>query len=115
MDVFYIHFHEAELAQRMAALAAAGYRVRGHWSTESVARFDDGWPDAFVISLDRLPSHGRRYAEWIWQAKKRQHLPIVFVGGKPDKVAATRERLPAARYCDGAALLETLERTLATA
>ena len=36
-----------------------------------------------MISLDRLPSHGRAVAEWLWEAKKRQHIPIVFLGGQP--------------------------------
>jgi hypothetical protein len=62
-----------------------------------------------VISLDRLPSHGRAIAELIWEAKKRQRIPILFAGGAPDKVKATREKLPKARYCGWDEVLRTLE------
>ena len=65
-------------------------------------------PDAVVISLDRLPSHGRAVAEWLWQAKKRQSIPLVFVGGTAEKVETMRERFPAAVYCARERLVEML-------
>ncbi len=56
-----------------------------HFNTETVADFKNDLPEALVISLDRLPSHGRQYAQWFLEAKKRQHIPIVFCGGLPEK------------------------------
>ena len=83
--IFFIHFNEAELKEKIAPLKKAGYKVDFHFSTETVADLKNNLPDVLVISLDRLPSHGKAYAEWMWEAKKRQHIPIVFYGGKPKR------------------------------
>lgn len=83
----------------MAALRAAGYVVVSHWSTATAPKVPKDLPDAFVISLDQLPSHGRALAEWVWEAKRRQGIPIVFEGGEPEKVAATKAKFPRATYC----------------
>ncbi len=74
-------------------------------------KWPDGWlPDLMVISLDRLPSHGRAVAEWVWEAKKRQHIPILFCGGEPDKVAATKAKFPKAIYCATDAVAATIAK-----
>jgi len=71
--IFFIHFHEAELKEKIQPLKQAGYKVGYHFSTESVADFRQDLPDVLVICLDRLPSHGRRYAEWLWEAKNKNY------------------------------------------
>jgi len=76
-----------------------GLKIHSHFSTTETARWGETLPDIFVISLDRLPSHGRQYAQWLWEAKKRQHIPIVFVGGEDEKVKATQLKFPKAVYC----------------
>lgn len=106
--VYYVHWNGAELEERAAALERAGFAVLGHSEAGDRPRLPQPPPDAVVISLDRLPSHGRAVAEWIWEAKSRQQIPILFVGGKPDKVATTREKLPNATYCESSELLTTL-------
>ncbi len=81
--ILYVHWNEAEAAAHAEMLAASGHEVVVHASTDG--KFSNEWlPDALVISLDRLPSHGRAVAEWFWEAKKRRHIPIIFTGGKPD-------------------------------
>jgi DNA-binding response OmpR family regulator len=107
-DLFYVHWDEAEALQHAANLSAAGHRVRTHARAEDTVRLGERTPDAVVISLDRLPSHGRAVAEWLWQAKKRQSIPLVFVGGRAEKVEAMRERFPAAVFCARERLRETL-------
>ena len=108
--IFFIHFNEVELKEKIQPLKQVGYDVEYHFSTETVADFRDNLPDVLVVCLDRLPSHGRRYAEWLWETKKRQHIPIVFCGGKPEKVLTTKEKLPKATYCSNEKLLVTLEK-----
>jgi hypothetical protein len=108
--VFYVHWNEAELKERMSELAAAGHEVRGHGSTSTTFRWGEWMPDAVVISLDRLPSHGRAVAEWIVEAKKRKQIVIIFAGGLPDKVEATRAKFPDAIYCSSESVAETLAR-----
>ena len=98
--IFFVHWHEAEVKQRVRDLEVDGHEVGCHWSQAEHMRLGDGLPDIMVISLDRLPSHGRQIAEWLWEAKKRQHIPIIFAGGKPDKIEATRTKFPTAVYCE---------------
>ncbi len=107
-DLFYVHWDEAEARQHAADLSAAGHGVRSHARAGETIRLGHRMPDCVVISLDRLPSHGRAVAEWFWQAKKRQSIPLVFVGGKAEKVEAMRERFPAAVFCARERLAETL-------
>jgi len=95
-------------------LKKAGYKIASHWSTETHARFGEALPDAVVISLDRLPSHGRAVAEWFVEAKKRQHIPIIFAGGQSDKVQATKAKFPQAAFCATEELAAALERALQT-
>lgn len=108
--IFFIHFNGAELKEKIQPLKKAGYIVEYHFSTETVADFRDDLPDTLIICLDSLPSHGRRYAEWLWEAKKRQHIPIIFCGGKPEKVITVKEKLPKAIFCSNEKLLATLEK-----
>ena len=108
--IFFIHFHEAELKEKIQPLKQAGYKVDYHFSTETTANLKDNLPDALVISLDRLPSHGKAYAEWLWEAKRRQHIPIIFCGGKPEKVIAAKDKLPKVIFCSNEKLLAILEK-----
>ena len=108
--IFFIHFNEEELKEKIQPLRQTGYKVDYHFSTESVADLRQVPPDVLVICLDRLPSQLRRYAEWLWEAKKRQHILIVFCGGIPEKVLITKEKLPKAIYCSNEKLLATLEK-----
>jgi hypothetical protein len=50
-------------------------------------------PEALVISLDRLPSHGRQIAEW-FRRRRRQAIPLVFVGRAAEKVEEFPARFP---------------------
>ncbi len=56
---------------------------------------------AFLISLERLPSHGRAFVE-------RRHIPIVFVSGAEEKVAVARREFPQAASCTPEGLTETV-------
>lgn len=107
--IFYVHWNEGEALERITPMTEAGHDVRAHWSTDSSPSMKGDLPDAVVISLDRLPSHGRAVAEWILEAKSRRHIPIVFEGGKPDKVAVVREKLSGARFCDTGHAVDMLE------
>jgi NADPH-dependent ferric siderophore reductase len=111
--VFLLHWHRTEGEERAAALRAAGHTVALHWSTATSPALKDALPDIAVISLDRLPSHGRAVAEWLWEAKKRQHIPIIFAGGEREKVAAIRAEFPRAVYCSPSAVAATVARLAA--
>lgn len=110
MKIFFIHWNEVELKEKITPLIKAGFSVDFHFSQENTANLKNNLPDALVICLDRLPSHGRAYAEWMWEAKKRQQIPIVFCGGQPEKVEATRKKFPKAIFCSNEKLTATLEK-----
>lgn len=109
-SVILVHWNEAEARALAAPLIQFGFRVALHWSSEAQADFRTELPDALVISLELLPSHGRAIAEWFWEAKKRQGIPLLFCGGKADKVDALRTRFPRAVFCPRDQLILELQR-----
>jgi hypothetical protein len=102
--LFYLHWHEQELIERIEPLKDLGLNIQAHWSTYETPMWVEGLPDIFVISLDRLPSHGKKYAEWLLKAKKRQHIPLIFVDGQSDKVELLQQNFPKAIFCKSDAL-----------
>lgn len=87
----------ADLAKQHAkVLKAAGYAVDSSAMQGSgiVGQMRDLAPDAVVIDLDRLPSSGREMAIMLRSSKSTRHIPIVFAGGVPEKVARLRAELP---------------------
>ena len=55
-------------------------------------------PDAVVLDLDRLPSHGREVGTMLRDSKNTRHLPLVFAGGAPEKIERIRVELPDAAF-----------------
>jgi hypothetical protein len=108
--IFFIHFNEEELKEKIEPLKKAGYKIDYHFSTETPANFEDNLPEALVICLDRLPSHGRAYAEWMWEAKKRQHIPIIFCGGEHEKIEIVKARFAKAVFCRNEKLVSVLQK-----
>ncbi len=96
--VTYIHWSEAEARPVADRLLAAGHEVTVHWSQAEEMRHET-LPEVLVISLERLPSHGRAVAQWLWGARYGRAIPIVFVGGHPDRVERARLQFPAAVFC----------------
>jgi hypothetical protein len=109
-NIYYIHWNEGEAEERAKPLIEAGHDVHLHWSSDAHAKLKDPPPEVLVISLDRLPSHGRAIAEWFWEAKARQAIPIIFVGGEKEKVAAARKAFPKARFCGSGNLIAALRQ-----
>jgi hypothetical protein len=94
------HWREEEAKPLIAELRKAGFTVDydslpGSGSFRSMAERDTA---AAVIDLTRLPSHGRAVAAELRARKTLRHIPIVFVDGAPEKVAAIRKELPDAIY-----------------
>ncbi len=77
------------------------------------ARFAPSLPDAVVIDLSRMPSHGREVAQALRSAKGTRHLPIVFVDGEPEKVKRTKQLLPDAIYTTWGRIKTALPKAIA--
>lgn len=109
-----VHWKESEAGEYIELLTAAGYLV------EYTSEFGPGlmriWrespPDAFVIDLSRLPSHGREIAVALRQSRATRTIPIVFCEGAEEKIAKIRAELPDATYCVRGSLRAGLRRAL---
>jgi len=109
-----IHWRSAEGRVRVRELRAAGYRVEYDEDAPAALRgAKDEPPEAILIDLARLPSHGREMAWALRQAKRTRAIPLVFVGGEPTKVARLRRELPDATYTTWEDVVRALERALA--
>jgi hypothetical protein len=116
MRVRLIHWNGPEGRERKSRLVSLGYQ----------AEFDDldgpgvmrklrvNPPDAFVIDLSRLPSHGREVGMSLRTIKVTRAVPIVFVDGDPEKVKGIKSLLPDATYTTWARLKDALPRAIAS-
>jgi CheY-like chemotaxis protein len=107
-----IHWNAAEAARYLTLLKEAGHHVE--YSPEFSPPLMRDWrscpPDAFVIDLTRLPSHGREIAVALRQSKATRAVPIVFCEGEEAKIAKTRALLPDAVYCPFSRLKSNLRK-----
>lgn len=98
-----IHWNAAEAGQRAERLRRAGYDVTPFSAVDGPAvlrslRSDP--PEAVVIDLARLPSHGRAVGVALRQHKATRDVPLVFIEGDPEKTAKVRRLIPDAVYAD---------------
>ena len=98
-----IHWNAAEAAERAARLPADEFEVdHAPLDTASLRALRTNPPDALLIDLGRLPSHGRDVGVAMRQTRTTRGLPLVFVDGDPAKVELVRQLLPDAVYTDWA-------------
>lgn len=97
-----------ELQQAGIAVDATPLKPGG-----GIGQFRANIPEAILIDLDRLPSHGREVAVALRNSKLTRHIPIIFAGGVPEKVERVRQELPDAVFTDwkrvGAAIAKAIK------
>ncbi len=95
-----IHWKPAEAGPLVEACRACGYEVEyDDVPFPALAKtIRHNQPDALVIDLTRLPSHGREAAMAIRRTKYSRHIPIIFVDGEAEKVEKVRQQLPDATF-----------------
>lgn len=99
--VFLIHWSLEELDALRGALTAAGLDVVGSEAEDgarAASAISAAPPEAVLISLRRLPSHGRETAKYLRSQSVGRDIPILFFDGAPDKIEATRAAVPDAEY-----------------
>jgi len=103
--------------ERVRTLEKARFRVNAkpHSPGRIVGETRDIGPDAIVIDLDRLPSHGRQIALVLRLSKSTRAIPIVFAGGEPGKVARVKSELPDAVYAAWSGIGPAIREALANA
>ena len=90
-----------DLAPHARTLESAGYRVEaGPVDQTTLRTLAADPPAAVVIDLSRQPSLGRDIGVALRHTKRTRHIPLVFVGGEPDKLARVKEVLPDATYAN---------------
>ncbi len=100
MRIRLVHWKAAEGEEAAAGLRRAGFAVDyGVMGPELLRSIRSRPPDAFVIDLTRVPSHGREAARAFRLGKATRHVPIVFAGGAAEKVGPIRETFPDAAFC----------------
>ena len=109
-----LHWKASEAARHIDLLRQAGYKIdyEERFRPALMTAWRESPPDAFVIDLSRLPSHGREIAIALRQSPRTRCVPIVFCGGDEEKVNAIRNTLPDASYSTAEKLRSTLRKAL---
>jgi DNA-binding response OmpR family regulator len=109
--LFLIHWKLAEAEDLAKPLRAAGWQVEIEAADGARAgqRILADPPEAVVIYLTRLPSHGRETAHALRSYKAGREIPILFIDGETEKVEQVRAKVPDASYLRSADLQPTLD------
>jgi CheY-like chemotaxis protein len=95
-------------------LEASGFTVDAKpFEPSTLKALANDSPDAVVIDLGRLPSHGRDVGVAVRTRASTRHLPLVFVDGSADKVDRTRQQLPDAIYTVSGRLNDVVRHAIA--
>jgi hypothetical protein len=91
--LYLVHWNETEAQELAATLQEKGWIVTIHHSPGQfkMGELRSNPPASFLISLRRLPSHGREIANALWSSKWGKEIPIIFFDGKPENLDALRE------------------------
>ncbi len=103
--------------ERAALLERGGFTVDASPLNPSglLGHFRATAPQAAVIDLDRLPSHGFEVAAALRRSKWTRHIAIVFAGGPAEKVDRIRRELPDACFTNWANVARALKQALKNA
>ncbi|MCR9248438.1 MAG: hypothetical protein NXI31_25710 [bacterium] len=119
-----VHWHEVEGEERAERLRRHGHDVRLHWQQEQgsalTRMLKAAPPEALVIDLGRLPSHGREVATWLRGRKATRHVPIVFVpkdetATDKAKTARAKEAFPDAMFAPWSRIKGAVARAIRSA
>ena len=109
-----VHWNVDEAKIRAKKLRDAGYHVDCDVLSPVVMRdMKKKPPTTVIIDLGRLPMQGRDLGLAIRHFKTTRHIPIIFVGGDPEKVKRTMEHLPDAVYTSWSRIRSTLKAAIA--
>lgn len=102
MRVVLIGWKDADVQARATELRAGGLDVEAFvpigGATPLFRSLRESPPDAVIIDLDRLPSHGKAVGVAMRDSKSLRGIPLVYAGGVKEKVAGIRELPPDAVY-----------------
>lgn len=113
-EVCLFHRHREEVEQIIRELNKAGYRIEhSDVSPAALRRLREDPPAAVIIDLMHAPSGGRDVGIYIRHYRATRHVPIVFAGGDPLKVAKIRKHIPDAVYTEWNTVKRALKDAIA--
>lgn len=109
-----ISWNTVAASERKRSLEGQGFRVDPVMSrsTGMVGKLTAAAPLALVIDLDSKPAYGREIAIYLRNAASVRHLPLVFAGGAPEKIARVHVEIPDAVYCTWDTVREGINRAI---
>ena len=109
------HWKSKEAEVLIAKLTRRGLRrcINAETQSPSVRELKESGAVAVVIDLSRLPSHGKYVGAWVRGSKSTRHIPLVFVGGEAEKVAAIKKQMPDAVYSSVTGVGAALKKAIA--
>ena len=109
-----IHGRPKEGEKYCELLQDAGYQVvlEKEQGGAILRKLKSDQPDAVLIDLTRMPSHGRDVAVGLRLAMITRSLPLVFIGGDAAKVAKVERLLPDAVYTSWDRVLDRLDSAI---
>ena len=109
-----IHWNLAEAEEKARQLLSAGFSVQYDLPPypELLRGLSQNPPDAILIDLSRLPSQGRDLGVALRQVKATRYVPLLFMGGEPQKIERIRELLPDATFTDWKEIENALKHAL---
>ncbi len=110
--LFLIYWNAAEAEQLAAPLRQDGWDVEvesADGARAGQAILADP-PDAVVVYLTRLPSHGRETMHGLRGSKAGRDIPIICVGGDGEALAKTKKKVRDAIYVEEPGLRRALAR-----
>ena len=110
-----IHWNQTQAIERAGELRSMGFAVDAEpvQPSGSMKAMREDPPDAFVIDLSRLPSHGRTIGFVLRQTKATRAIPLVFVDGEGAKVASVKKLLPDAMFTTWARIERDVRKAIA--
>ncbi|MFC1662226.1 hypothetical protein ACFL3S_12385 [Gemmatimonadota bacterium] len=95
-----VHWNEPEGGERASQMEGLGYAVLWKPSDPGalLQLMKEDPPEAAVIDLSRSPAMGRDFGVALRVAASTRRVPLVFVGGDPEKVGKIQAILPDAGY-----------------
>lgn len=112
-----VHWNEKEGRERAADLRGSG--VEAEWGPmdprELIEDLKARPPELLIIDLGRSPALGRDVGVAIRVYGGTRGIPLLFVGGKAEKVERVREVLPDAAFGDWEGIGETIHAAIASA
>lgn len=114
--VVVVHWKPELASEGLDALRNVGHEVEIYADQGGVglARFKQQLPDVVLISLERLPSHGRAIGQWFRTTKSTATVPLIFVGGVEEKVALAKTMFSDALFCSWANATAAIKKALQT-